>query len=90
MISADQKKENNGNSSGGWVSKHAPEILYPAINIKVFNKSENFSETIDDLLGRPIDGQKTHILTSLNRYERKKNIPLALKAFDDFLERVQK
>ena len=30
---------------------------------------------------------ETKILTSLNRYERKKNIPLALKAFADYLSR---
>ena len=28
-------------------------------------------------------------MTSLNRYERKKNIPLALKAFADFLSRSE-
>jgi len=31
--------------------------------------------------------KQTKILTSLNRYERKKNIPLALKAFADYLSR---
>jgi len=31
----------------------------------------------------------SNILTSLNRYERKKNIPLALKAFSFYLKRMK-
>ena len=54
-----------------------PDILYPPINLKTFEKSENFSGSISELLG----DFKEPIITSLNRYERKKNIPLAIKAF---------
>jgi len=44
---------------------------------------------MEELLGRPILA-KTNVLTSLNRYERKKNIPLALKACADFMNRTEK
>lgn len=67
-------------------SKHLPEVLYPAINLKVFEKSANFNNDISQLIGRQVNSS-TKILTSLNRYERKKNIPLALKAFADYLSR---
>jgi len=67
-------------------SKHLPEVLYPAINLKVFEKSANFNNDISQLIGREVNSS-TKILTSLNRYERKKNIPLALKAFADYLSR---
>lgn len=33
-----------------------------------------------------INVKPKHLLMSLNRYERKKNIPLALKAFSEFLK----
>jgi alpha-1,3/alpha-1,6-mannosyltransferase len=57
--------------------KHLPDILYPPINLKTFEKSPTFSGSINELLG----GSHDTIITSLNRYERKKNIPLAIKAF---------
>ena len=85
-ISAKSKKEEKVGYVCGY---HFPEILYPPINEKGFNKSQNFVDDISKLLGRAID-KKTKILTSLNRYERKKNIPLALQAFNDYLERVEK
>jgi len=44
---------------------------------------------MDDLLGRKISST-TAVITSLNRYERKKNIPLALKAFADCINRTEK
>ena len=54
-----------------------PDILYPPINLKTFDKSPSFNESIKDLLGVSSD----LIITSLNRYERKKNIPLAIESF---------
>jgi len=57
--------------------KHQPKVLYPAIEEKSFRKSQGFNENIETLLGRKVNDQ-TVIITSLNRYERKKNIPLAL------------
>jgi len=62
-----------------------PKILYPPINLKVFNKSAGFSQKIEDLLKREVKG---NILSSLNRYERKKNIPLALKAFAKYVKKA--
>lgn len=70
-----------------FATKHLPEVLYPAINLKVFEKSASFNNDISQLLGREVNSS-TRILTSLNRYERKKNIPLALKAFADYLSRT--
>lgn len=82
-IAANTKKEE---TSGYIVTRHCPEVLYPAINLKVFIKTPDFSEKIGELLDRPIN-ENTQIMTSLNRYERKKNIPLALHAFNDFIQR---
>jgi len=81
LISAPSKKEED---RSGFITKHCPKILYPPINLKVFVKSIGFKQTINDLLGREVKG---NILTSLNRYERKKNIPLALKAFADYVKK---
>lgn len=86
IIAQSSKKEGDETCCMGLISKHLPEVLYPAINLKVFDKSKDFTQTIDQLLGHKI-GKDTHILTSLNRYERKKNIPLALKAFAQFMEK---
>ncbi|CDW77836.1 alpha--mannosyltransferase alg2 [Stylonychia lemnae] len=68
-----------------FVKSHRPEILYPAIEEKTFVQSANYKETIDQLLGKNIT-KDTVILTSLNRYERKKDIPLALLSFNYYLE----
>jgi alpha-1,3/alpha-1,6-mannosyltransferase len=66
-----------------------PEVLYPAINLKVFEKSDNFkSLSVNDMLKDQIDEKilkNAKIFTSLNRYERKKNINLAIKAFAKYL-----
>lgn len=54
-----------------------PAILYPAIDFKMFDR-EN-SADFKSLLG--YEPKPTEIIiTSLNRYERKKDIPLALKS----------
>ena len=67
-----------------------PKVLYPAINLKVFEKSESFKDlTVKDMLKDQIDGSildGAKIFTSLNRYERKKNINLAIKAFAKYME----
>ena len=64
---------------------HRPSVLYPSIDEKSFNKSPGFNISISELLGREI-AKDTVVLTSLNRYERKKNIPLALEAFAYYLK----
>jgi glycosyltransferase involved in cell wall biosynthesis len=59
--------------------------LYPPINLKVFEKTPGFNQTVSELLERPVS-TKTTILTSLNRYERKKGIGLAIGAFNQYLK----
>ncbi len=49
-----------------------PKILYPSLNTKEF------------LLNKKIT--KKNQFLSLNRYERKKNVTLSLKAFKQFLK----
>lgn len=49
------------------------EILYPCINLEKF---DNYQQKIDDRI--PIDA--TTIFLSINRYERKKNLSLAIEA----------
>lgn len=68
---------------------HVPEILYPPINLKVFEKSKDFDTPIDELLNKQVT-KDTIMLTSLNRYERKKNIPLAVKSFVEYLNLEKK
>ena len=65
---------------------YKPEVVYPSIDEKSFNKTPGFSVTIDQLLEKKIDKERTVILTSLNRYERKKNIPLALESFAYYIK----
>jgi alpha-1,3/alpha-1,6-mannosyltransferase len=59
-----------------------PTVVYPAIQEEIFKSS---SLKVEDIL----TVKPKHILMSLNRYERKKNIPLALKAFSSFLMKTQ-
>ena len=89
IIGANHKKEEGSALFGLFgVRKHCPRVLYPPINRKVFEKTPGFSMSIDDLLGKKVNKGSTRIMTSLNRYERKKNIPLALKAFANYLKRT--
>ena len=52
IIAANNKKEEK---NGWFIKKHNPEVLYPAINLKVFDKSPKFKGTIDELLNRKIN-----------------------------------
>lgn len=57
-----------------------PDVLYPSLVTKSFDKGSadgNIPEVPDNAV----------VLLSINRYERKKNLPLALKAFK-LLERI--
>lgn len=53
----------------------SPDVLYPSLVTKSFDKP---SVPEVDQAGVP---KNAHILLSINRYERKKNLPLALRAF---------
>lgn len=61
-------------------------MLYPAINPKNFMVTPGYSENLKDLLPEVKLSAKTRLVLSLNRYERKKNIGLALESFAEYLE----
>lgn len=63
-----------------------PKILYPNINFDNFVQSKGFKMTLSELLDMKNFDPKTKIVTSLNRYERKKNINLALESFAHYLK----
>lgn len=66
--------------------RYKPEILYPAIDEKTFILPPSAqAQSISELLGKKVT-KDTVILTSLNRYERKKDINLALLAFNYYLK----
>ena len=54
--------------------KAKPQILYPSIDISKFKSAHKANE-------------KMQYFVSLNRYERKKNIGLALQAYLNFLQK---
>ncbi|XP_012275658.1 alpha-1,3/1,6-mannosyltransferase ALG2 [Orussus abietinus] len=54
-----------------------PEVLYPSFNTNFFDKTRIVS--LERTLDRKLP-EKSIILLSINRYERKKNLPLALEA----------
>ena len=51
-----------------------PDVLYPSLNITSFDSA--VLEKLDDIVPK----EKKFILLSINRYERKKNLTLALEA----------
>ncbi|EAR97317.1 alpha-1,3-mannosyltransferase ALG2 (macronuclear) [Tetrahymena thermophila SB210] len=62
-----------------YLSKYNnPEILYPAIDFS------SFDDTIKQ--SAPVDSKASPFFLSLNRYERKKNINLAIQAFAQFVK----
>jgi alpha-1,3/alpha-1,6-mannosyltransferase len=64
-----------------------PDILYPCLREEAFElpKNHDHKKVIHTLLGIPESQKLPHIITSLNRYERKKNIGLAIRSFRAFL-----
>eukprot|EP00033_Pygsuia_biforma_P003801 GCRY01004166.1.p1 GENE.GCRY01004166.1~~GCRY01004166.1.p1 ORF type:complete len:408 (+),score=88.46 GCRY01004166.1:108-1331(+) len=59
--------------------KFVPKVLYPAINLEAWDFDHVSPDSLPpELQGRPL-------IVSLNRYERKKNIGLALLAFEQVL-----
>jgi alpha-1,3/alpha-1,6-mannosyltransferase len=63
--------------------KTVPDVLYPPIDIhkeQVYNKEESVLKYLDF--------EENIIISSTNRYEEKKNIPLAIEAFKKVYERV--
>ena len=63
-------------------------MLYPAINYKNFEKSSDFHKlTLEKLLKRK---PKRHLIVSLNRYERKKDIGLAIRSYAKFISSTRR
>mmetsp|Transcript_23380 Transcript_23380/g.20779 ORF Transcript_23380/g.20779 Transcript_23380/m.20779 type:complete len:88 (+) Transcript_23380:499-762(+) len=60
-----------------------PDILYPCIIEKAFDLPDDFDgkSVINDLLKMDTSKSLPKIIMSLNRYERKKNIGLAIRSF---------
>lgn len=55
-----------------------PSVLYPSLNTKYFD--QNSVVTVSDGIKSKLD-ENDIVFLSINRFDRKKNIPLALKAF---------
>jgi alpha-1,3/alpha-1,6-mannosyltransferase len=64
-----------------------PNVLYPCIKEDSFKLPKDFDSksVIHTLLNIPKDQPLPNIITSLNRYERKKNIGLAIRSFRSFM-----
>jgi alpha-1,3/alpha-1,6-mannosyltransferase len=69
-----------------------PTILYPAIERGAFDDRSGREQTMGELVGLDEEqqrlfnaGQKLNIVCTLNRYERKKNLALAIEAFGRYL-----
>lgn len=59
--------------------KSTPSVLYPSLNTKFFDETVASDADTNELAANlPSD---SIVFLSINRFERKKNIPLALKAF---------
>ncbi|XP_075164282.1 alpha-1,3/1,6-mannosyltransferase Alg2 [Haematobia irritans] len=61
-----------------------PDVLYPSLNTKYFDDMQHkmLSNEAEFLSSAPVDfPRNAFVFLDINRYERKKNHPLALKAF---------
>lgn len=63
-----------------------PAVLYPSLNTKYFDDTIVTAADANDLQLR----SESIVFLSINRYERKKNIPLALSAFKELEKHVSK
>ncbi|KAM6170044.1 alpha-1,3/1,6-mannosyltransferase ALG2 [Rhynchocyon petersi] len=59
-----------------------PDVLYPSLNVTTFDSA--VPEKLDDLIPKG----KNVLFLSINRYERKKNLPLALEALVELRGRL--
>lgn len=60
-----------------------PQVLYPGIALESYDKSVNMQDPAVKSLSTP-----KKMLLSINRFERKKNIELAIKAFAELQKLV--
>ena len=65
-----------------------PKVLYPAIDLTVFDKYKLKENDLQNVKGLETitDRANKKVIVSLNRYERKKNLSLAVTSFKHFLE----
>lgn len=61
------------------LSRIDPTVLYPSLNVASFDQEPN--ETLEDRIPNSV----RCLFLSINRFERKKNLPLAIEAFAKFL-----
>ncbi|KAJ3000887.1 Alpha-1,3-mannosyltransferase-like protein [Globomyces sp. JEL0801] len=66
-----------------WISTE-PEVLYPGIQLEAYDKSVDMND--EDVKRLVIDGD---FVLSVNRFERKKNIQLAISAFSTLKQRMK-
>ncbi|XP_053570455.1 alpha-1,3/1,6-mannosyltransferase ALG2 [Bombina bombina] len=59
-----------------------PDILYPSLNVR------NFETDVFEDLSDIVPSQRKHVFLSINRYERKKNLNLALEALCALRDRL--
>ncbi|OLY83422.1 Alpha-1,3/1,6-mannosyltransferase ALG2 [Smittium mucronatum] len=67
-----------------------PKVLYPGVNFNSFDKPVDMEDPqvtkINSLLFPDDSETRARILLSINRFERKKNLPLAIKTFSALLK----
>jgi len=65
-----------------------PKVLYPAIDLTVFDQYKLKENDLLNVKGleKLHNIQNKKLIVSLNRYEKKKNLPLAVTSFKHFLE----
>ena len=61
-----------------------PQILYPSLSFESFDKPLTTTMTLEKVLG--LSTKPAFVYLSINRYERKKNLGLALEAFGEKTE----
>jgi alpha-1,3/alpha-1,6-mannosyltransferase len=72
-------------------AKASPEVLYPSINLEMYEPTVCSIEDAEALGGTPLGVALAHstCFVSINRFERKKNISLALQAFAHLRAQLQ-
>lgn len=64
------------------------DVLYPSLNFSAFDRKETEKERSENLVDL-FPNSVSCLFLSINRFERKKNLCLAIKAFAKFLEGVE-
>jgi hypothetical protein len=57
-----------------------PEVLYPSLNVAQFDRNVSGPENPGSTRK---SGEDPFVFLSINRFERKKNLPLAIKALSE-------